>query len=163
MVDAVIPAGTDVDAFAERYVRETLPTLEARDAAGPRERRGSQGHGPADGPARDDGPSESARAVRRARRDGEGRDAAAQEAIKVERDAFLDVATSPEGKAGMRFFFTQQAVQRLPKGFPGKARDLKKVGVDGADGFMGNAIAWLALEAGYDVVAHVPIEKFVPP
>jgi 3-hydroxybutyryl-CoA dehydrogenase len=62
----------------------------------------------------------------------------------------------------MRFFFTQQAVQRLPKGFPGKARDLKKVGVDGADGFMGNAIAWLALEAGYDVVAHVPIEKFVP-
>jgi enoyl-CoA hydratase/carnithine racemase len=30
MIDAVIPAGTDVDAFAERYVRETLPTLNAR-------------------------------------------------------------------------------------------------------------------------------------
>jgi hypothetical protein len=85
-----------------------------------------------------------------------------KDAIKVERDAFLDVATSSEGKAGMRFFFTQQAVQRLPKGFPGKARELEKVGVDGADGFMGNAIAWLALEAGFAVVAHVPIEKFVP-
>jgi hypothetical protein len=86
-----------------------------------------------------------------------------KEAIKIERDAFLDVATSAEGKAGMRFFFTQQSVQRLPKGFPGKARDVKRVGVDGADGFMGNAIAWLALEAGYDVVAHVPIAKFAPP
>jgi 3-hydroxyacyl-CoA dehydrogenase len=39
---------------------------------------------------------------------------------------------------------------------------LKRIGVDGADGFMGNAIAWLALEAGYDVVAHVPIAKFAP-
>ena len=52
----------------------------------------------------------------------------------------------------MRFFFTQQAVQKLPKGFPGKPRPLKKIGVDGVDGYMGNAIAWLALEAGYEVV-----------
>ena len=64
-----------------------------------------------------------------------------REAIQLERDAFLDVATSPEGKAGMRFFFTQQSVQKLPKGFPGKARPLKKIGVDGIDGYMGNAIA----------------------
>src|SRR4029450_12366069 len=52
--------------------------------------------------------------------------------------------------------------QTLPKRFAGKARDLKRIGVDGADGFMGNAIAWLALEAGYDVVAHVPIAKLAP-
>jgi len=62
----------------------------------------------------------------------------------------------------MRFFFTQQSVQKLPKDFPGKPRPVKRVGVDGADGFMGNAIAWLALEAGYEVVAHVPLAQFAP-
>ena len=60
----------------------------------------------------------------------------------------------------MRFFFTQQSVQKLPKGFPGKARPLKKIGVDGIDGYMGNAIGWLALEAGYEVVGHVPLPQF---
>jgi len=60
----------------------------------------------------------------------------------------------------MRFFFTQQQVQKLPKDFPGKARKLSKVGVDGIDGYMGNAIGWLALEAGYQVVGHVPLEQF---
>ena len=49
----------------------------------------------------------------------------------------------------MRFFFTQQQVQKLPKSCDGKPRDIKKIGVDGIDGYMGNAIAWLALEAGY--------------
>ena len=83
-----------------------------------------------------------------------------KDAIKLERDAFLDVCTSAEGRAGMRFFFTQQSVQKLPKSFPGKARTLKRIGVDGADGYMGNAIAWLALEAGYDVIAHVPLPQF---
>jgi len=80
-------------------------------------------------------------------------------ANKLERDAFVDVATSSEGKAGMRFFFTQQSVQKLPKDFPGKPRQLKKIGVDGIDGYMGNAIAWLALEAGYQVVGHVPLAQ----
>jgi 3-hydroxyacyl-CoA dehydrogenase/enoyl-CoA hydratase/carnithine racemase len=162
MIDAVIPPGTDVDAFAERYVRETLPTLKretppdlanAEGLAGmvlPMVQRATMGR-----------PNPRAPYVVL---DVMVKGAALplKDAIKVERDAFIDVATSSEGKAGMRFFFTQQAVQRLPKGFPGKARELKKVGVDGADGFMGNAIAWLALEAGYDVVAHVPIAKFVP-
>jgi hypothetical protein len=60
----------------------------------------------------------------------------------------------------MRFFFTQQKVQKLPKEFPAKPRSLKKIGVDGADGYMGNAIAWLALEAGYQVVGHVPLAQF---
>jgi 3-hydroxyacyl-CoA dehydrogenase len=48
----------------------------------------------------------------------------------------------------------------LPKGFPGKARRLAKIGVDGIDGYMGNAIGWLALEAGYQVVGHVPLAEF---
>jgi 3-hydroxyacyl-CoA dehydrogenase len=162
MIDAIVPAGTDVDAFAERYVRETLPTLKretppdlanAENLKGmvlPMVQRATMGR------SNPRAPYVALDVMVK------GATLPLKDAIKVERDAFLDVATSSEGKAGMRFFFTQQAVQRLPKGFPGKARDLKKVGVDGADGFMGNAIAWLALEAGYDVVAHVPIEKFVP-
>ncbi len=160
-IDAVIPGGSDVDAFAERFLRETVPTLEREtppDLANaealkgmvlPMVQRATLGRPNPRAPyvAVDVMVKGAALPLR--------------DAIKLERDAFLDVATSPEGKAGMRFFFTQQAVQRLPKGFPGKARDIGTVGVDGADGFMGNAIAWLALEAGYPVVAHVPIAKFV--
>jgi 3-hydroxyacyl-CoA dehydrogenase/enoyl-CoA hydratase/carnithine racemase len=162
MIDAVIPAGADVDAFAERYVRETLPELRRETPADlanaeglkpmvlPMIQRATMGRPNPRAPyvALDVMVKGAALPLR--------------DAIKIERDAFLDVATSAEGKAGMRFFFTQQAVQRLPRGFPGTARDLKRVGVDGADGFMGNAIAWLALEAGYDVVAHVPIAKLAP-
>jgi hypothetical protein len=162
MVDAVAPAGTDVAAFAEKYLRETVPTLrretppDLANAEGlkpmvlPMIQRATMGRPNPRAPyvALDVMVKGAALPLR--------------EAIKIERDAFVDVATSPEGKAGMRFFFTQQAVQKLPKGFAGKARDLKRIGVDGADGFMGNAIAWLALEAGYDVVAHVPIAKLAP-
>jgi 3-hydroxyacyl-CoA dehydrogenase len=162
MVDAVIPAGTDVDAFAEKYLRETMPTLrretppDLANAEGlkgmvlPMVQKATMGrlHPRAPYVALDVMVNGAGLPLR--------------EANKVERDAFLDVATSSEGKAGMRFFFTQQAVQKLPKGFPGKARVVKHVGVDGADGFMGNAIAWLALEAGYEVVAHVPVAKFAP-
>ncbi len=101
----------------------------------------------------DHGPAQPARPVRRPRRDGEGRRAAAaRRRSGSSATPSSTSATSPEGRAGMRFFFTQQAVQKLPKGFPGKPRTLKKIGVDGADGYMGNAIAWLALEAGYEVV-----------
>ena len=161
-IDGVIPAGSDVDAFAERFLRETVPTLKREtppDLANaealkgmvlPMVQRATLGRPNPRAPyvAVDVMVKGAALPLR--------------DAIKIERDAFLDVATSSEGKAGMRFFFTQQAVQRLPKGFPGKAREIGTVGVDGADGFMGNAIAWLALEAGYPVVAHVPIAKFVP-
>ncbi|KKU53165.1 MAG: hypothetical protein A3G60_03635 [Candidatus Ryanbacteria bacterium RIFCSPLOWO2_12_FULL_47_9c] len=83
-----------------------------------------------------------------------------REAIKIERDAFLEVATSSEGKAGMRFFFAQQSTQKLPKGFLGKPRKIEYVAVDGIDGFMGGAIAWLCLEAGYKVTGHVPLPEF---
>jgi 3-hydroxyacyl-CoA dehydrogenase/enoyl-CoA hydratase/carnithine racemase len=162
MIDAVIPAGTDVDAFAERYVRETLPALKRETPADLANAEGLKGMVlPMVQRATMGRPNPRAPYVALDVM-VKGATLPLKEAIKVERDAFLDVATSSEGKAGMRFFFTQQAVQRLPKGFPGKARELKNVGVDGADGFMGNAIAWLALEAGYAVVAHVPIEKFVP-
>jgi 3-hydroxyacyl-CoA dehydrogenase len=162
MVDAVVPAGTDVAAFAEKYLRDTVPTLRREtppDLANaenlkpmvlPTIQRATMGRPNPRAPyvALDVMVQGAALPLR--------------QAIKIERDAFLDVATSSEGKAGMRFFFTQQAVQKLPKGFPGKAHELKRIGVDGADGFMGNAIAWLAIEAGYDVIAHVPVPKFAP-
>jgi 3-hydroxyacyl-CoA dehydrogenase/enoyl-CoA hydratase/carnithine racemase len=162
MIDAVVPAGSDVAAFAEKFLRETVPTLRRElpaDLANaealapmvlPMIQRATMGRPNPRAPyvALDVMVKGAALPLR--------------DAIKVERDAFLEVVTSAEGKAGMRFFFTQQAVQKLPKGFPGKPRAVKRVGVDGADGFMGNAIAWLALEAGYDVVAHVPIAKFAP-
>ena len=83
-----------------------------------------------------------------------------REAMRVERDAFIELATGAEAKAGMRFFFTQQQTQKLPKSCNGKPREITTVGVDGIDGYMGNAIAYLALEAGYRVIGHVPLAKF---
>jgi 3-hydroxyacyl-CoA dehydrogenase/enoyl-CoA hydratase/carnithine racemase len=162
MIDALVPAGADVDRFAETFLRETVPGLKretppdlanAESLKGmilPMIQRATMGR-----------PNPRAPYVALDVM-VKGASLPLREANKVERDAFVEVATSSEGKAGMRFFFTQQSVQKLPKSFAGKARQVKKVGVDGADGFMGNAIAWLALEAGYDVVAHVPIAKFAP-
>ena len=162
MVDALVPSGADVDRFAETYLRETVPGLvretppdlaNAEALKGmilPMIQRATMGR-----------PNPRAPYVALDVM-VKGAGLPLREGIKLERDAFVDVATSAEGKAGMRFFYTQQSVQKLPKSFPGRARPIKRVGVDGADGFMGNAIAWLALEAGYDVVAHVPIAKFVP-
>jgi 3-hydroxyacyl-CoA dehydrogenase/enoyl-CoA hydratase/carnithine racemase len=162
MIDAVVPAGTDADAFAERFLRETVPGLRREP---PADLANAEALKPMVLPM-----VEKATLGRPHPRAPyvaldvmvKGATLPLRDAIRLERDAFLDVATSSEGKAGMRFFFTQQAVQKLPKGFPGKARVVKRVGVDGADGFMGNAITWLALEAGYEVVGHVPIAQFVP-
>jgi 3-hydroxyacyl-CoA dehydrogenase len=162
MIDAVVPKGEDAEAFAERFLRDVLPSIDRTSPP-------------------DLANAESLRAmvlpmIERATLGRpnprapyvaldvmiKGASLPLREAIRVERDAFLEVATSSEGKAGMRFFFTQQKVQKLPKDFPGKARPLKKIGVDGIDGYMGNAIGWLALEAGYEVVGHVPVAKFAP-
>jgi 3-hydroxyacyl-CoA dehydrogenase/enoyl-CoA hydratase/carnithine racemase len=162
MIDGVIPEGQDADAFAERFLLETLPGI---DRTPPPDLANAEGLKPMVLPV-----IERATMGRPNPRAPyvaldvmvKGAVLPLREAIKIERDAFLDVATSSEGKAGMRFFFTQQKVQKLPKDFPGKPRALKKIGVDGADGYMGNAIAWLALEAGYDVVAHVPLAQFAP-
>jgi 3-hydroxyacyl-CoA dehydrogenase len=160
MVDAVIPAADDPERFAARYLVETLPTLERTPPADlangeamkpmvlPMIQKATMGR-----------PNPRAPYVALDVMT-KGATLSLRPAIKLERDAFIEVATSPEGKAGMRFFFTQQSVQKLPKSFPGKARPIKKVGVDGIDGYMGNAIGWLALEAGYQVVGHVPLPQF---
>lgn len=160
MIDAVIPDGADVDAFARTFVTQTLPTI---DRTAPADLAGAEGLRelilPVVQKATMGRPNPRAPYVAL---DVMIRGAALplKEANKLERDAFIEVATSPEGKAGMRFFFTQQAVQKLPKTFPAKPRKLRKIGVDGIDGYMGNAIGWLALEAGYEVVGHVPLEQF---
>jgi 3-hydroxyacyl-CoA dehydrogenase len=160
MVDAVIPADANVDQYAEAFLRETLPSIDRTPPADlatadnlvpmvlPTVQKATMGR-----------PNPRAPYVAL---DVMAKGAALplKDAIKLERDAFLDVCTPAEGRAGMRFFFTQQSVQKLPKSFPGKARTLKRIGVDGADGYMGNAITWLALEAGYDVIAHVPLPQF---
>jgi 3-hydroxyacyl-CoA dehydrogenase len=159
MIDAVVPAGEDIEAFAERFVRETLPGFERPTAdlsnaealaplVLPMVQKATQGRPNPRAPyvALDVMVKGAGRSLR--------------DAIALERDAFIEVASSSEGKAGMRFFFTQQLVQKLPRSFPGKAQPLRRIGVDGIDGYMGNAIGWLALEAGYEVVGHVPLAKF---
>ena len=159
-IDAVIPAGTDPDTFAQRFLIETLPTL---DRTPPADLANAEALRPMILPM-----IEKATMGRPHPRAPyvaldvmlKGAALPLRDAIKLERDAFIEVATSPEGKAGMRFFFTMQGVQKLPKNFPGAARPLTKIGVDGIDGYMGNAIGWLALEAGYQVVGHVPLAQF---
>lgn len=161
MVDAVIPQGQDVDAFAAGFLTKTLPTI---DRTPPADLANAESLKPmvlpmiqkaTMGRSHPRAPYVALDVI------AKGATLPLRQANKVERDAFIEVATSAEGKAGMRFFFTQQAVQKLPKEFPVKPRELKKIGVDGIDGYMGNAIGWLALEAGYKVVGHVPLEKFV--
>jgi 3-hydroxyacyl-CoA dehydrogenase/enoyl-CoA hydratase/carnithine racemase len=159
-IDAVIPSGTDPDVFAQHVLLETLPTL---DRTPPADLANAEALRPMILPM-----IEKATMGRPNPRAPyvaldvmvKGATLPLHDAIKVERDAFIEVAASPEGKAGMRFFFTMQGVQKLPKSFPGTARPLAKIGVDGIDGYMGNAIGWLALEAGYQVVGHVPLAQF---
>ncbi len=159
-IDAVIPAGTDPDSFAQRFLLETLRTL---DRTPPADLANAEALRPMILPM-----IEKATMGRPNPRAPyvaldvmvQGAALPLRDAIKLERDAFIEVAASPEGKAGMRFFFTMQGVQKLAKDFPGKAGPLTKIGVDGIDGYMGNAIGWLALEAGYQVVGHVPLAQF---
>lgn len=160
MIDAVIPEGEDVDTFAAKFLQETLPGI---DRTPPADLANAESLKPLVLPV-----VEKATMGRPNPRAPyvaldvmvKGAALPLRDAIKLERDAFLDVASSAEGKAGMRFFFTQQKVQKLPKSFPGKPRPLKKIGIDGIDGYMGNAIGWLSLEADYDVVGNVPLEQF---
>lgn len=162
MIDAVVPEGEDPVAFARRFLLDELPGLqrtpppdlqraeELRPLILPVIQKATLGR------PNPRAPYVALDVMIR------GATLPLREAIRLERDAFLDVATSHEGKAGMRFFFTQQRVQKLPKDFPGRPREVRRVGVDGIDGYMGNAIGWLALEAGYEVVGHVPVAKFAP-
>ena len=157
MIDAIVPEGEDLLAFASGFVREHLATLErpAPDLSNaaqiapmvlPTVKKATQGreHPRAPYVALD----VVTQGVTKSLRDG----------VKLERDRFLEVATSPEGKAGMRFFFTQQRVTKLPPELAKVTpRPIRKVGIDGFDGYMGNAIAFLAKRAGFAVVGHVPV------
>ncbi len=154
MIDAVIPPNIVPEEFAAQYLRNVLPTLERpvvdlSNAESLREmvldtvRRGTLGR-----------PNPRAPYVA-VEVMIEGANVPLNQAVALERDAFLDVATSPEGRAGMRFFFTQQSVQKPPKVLP-KPAQLKTIGVAGIDGYMGNGIGWLCLEAGYPVIGYIP-------
>jgi 3-hydroxyacyl-CoA dehydrogenase len=157
MIDALIPAGEDLTAFALRFLRERVPTL-ARPAPDfsiaeqvpamvlPTIKKATQGR---DHPR---APFVALEVITR------GVQLPLKEGIRLERERFLEVATSSEAKAGMRFFFTQQRVSKLPAELAGVTpRPIRRVGVDGFDGYMGSAIAFLARRAGYEVVGHVPV------
>lgn len=160
MIDAVIPADADIDTFAEDFLRNTLPTIDRTPPAdlangeAMREMMLPIIHKATGGRDNPRAPFVALDVIIR------GGAVSLKEGNKIERDEFLELASRPEAKAGMRFFFTQQSVQKLPKSFPGKARDIVKVGVDGIDGYMGNAIGFLAMQAGYEVVGHAPLAKF---
>ncbi|MEO6026160.1 MAG: 3-hydroxyacyl-CoA dehydrogenase NAD-binding domain-containing protein [Candidatus Binatia bacterium] len=159
MIDAVVPEGEELQAFAIRFVRETLPTLQrpAPDlsSAGqiapmilPTIAKATSGR------QNPRAPYVALEVVTA------GVQKSLREGVKLERDRFLEVATSAEGKAGMRFFFTQQGVNKLPTALAKVTpRPIRKVGIDGFDGFMGNAIAFLARRAGFEVVGHVPVPE----
>jgi 3-hydroxyacyl-CoA dehydrogenase len=157
MIDAIVPAGEDVTAFALRFLREQVPTL-SRPAPDfsmasqvapmvlPTVKKATQGR------EHPRAPFVALEVITR------GVQLPLKEAIKLERDRFLEIAVSSEARAGMRFFFTQQRVNKLPPDLAKVTpRPLKRVGIDGFDGYMGNAIAFLARRAGYEVVGHVPV------
>lgn len=157
MLDALVPEGETVDAFALRYLRETVPSL-TRPAPDfslasqvgpmvlPTILKATQGR------QHPRAPFVALEVITR------GVQLPLKEAIQLERDRFLEIAASSEAKAGMRFFFTQQRVTKPPAALATVTpRAIRKVGVDGFDGYMGNAIAFLARRAGYDVVGHVPV------
>lgn len=158
LIDAVIPEGEDPDEFALRFLTETLPTL---NRVPPTDLSQAESFVPMVLPtiqkATMGRPNPRAPYVA-LKVMVKGATLPLRDAIKIERDAFLEVATSPEGKAGMRFFFSQQAATKLPRNFPGKAKPIKRVGIAGIDGFMGNGIGWLALDAGYEVVGYIPLD-----
>jgi 3-hydroxyacyl-CoA dehydrogenase len=157
MLDALVPEGESVEAFAVRYLRETVPTLrrpapdlslasQVTPMVLPTITKATQGR------QYPRAPFVALDVITR------GVQLPLKEAIQLERNRFLEVATSTEAKAGMRFFFTQQRVSKLPATLAKVApRPIRRVGVDGFDGYMGNAIAFLARRAGFEVVGHVPV------
>lgn len=159
MIDAIVPDGEDPQAFAVRFVREQLsglrrPSVDLGNAAEiasmvlPTITKATQGR------QHPRAPFVALEVVTQ----GVGKPL--REGIKLERDRFLEVATSAEGKAGMRFFFTQQRVTKLPADLAKVTpRPVRRVGIDGFDGYMGNAIAFLARRAGFEVVGHVPVPE----
>ncbi len=160
MVDALVPQGQDLAAFAEDFLLNTLPGI---DRTPPPDLADAESLRPMILPLVQK--ATMGRANPRAPYVAmdvmiKGAPLPMREAIEVEREAFIEVCDSSEGKAGMRFFFTQQQVQKLPKETAAKARKISKVGIDGIDGYMGNAIGYLTVEAGYEVAGHVPLAEF---
>jgi enoyl-CoA hydratase/carnithine racemase len=106
MIDAIVPEGGDLQAFAMRFVREQLPSFRRPSPdlsnAGqvapmvlPTITKATQGR------QHPRAPFVALEVVT------QGVAKPLAEGVKLERDRFLEVATSGEGKAGMRFFFTQ--------------------------------------------------------
>lgn len=159
MIDALVPDGEDPTAFVVRFVREQLATLQRpspdlSNAAQiapmvlPTVTKATAGR------AHPRAPYVALEVAT------QGVTMPLREGVKLERDRFLEVASSAEGKAGMRFFFTQQRVNKLPAELAKVTpRPIRRVGVDGFDGYMGNAIAFLARRAGFEVVGHVPVPE----
>ena len=157
MIDAIVPAGEDVTGFALRFLRERVPALsrpapdfsmapQVASMVLPTVKKATQGR------EHPRAPFVALEVITR------GVQLPLKEAIKLERDRFLEIAVSSEARAGMRFFFTQQRVNKLPPELAKVTpRPVKRVGIDGFDGYMGNAIAFLARRAGYEVVGHVPV------
>lgn len=157
MLDALVPEGEDIETFGTRYLRDMVPTLQrpapdfslAAQVAPmvlPTILKATQGR------EHPRAPFVALEVITR------GVQLPLAEGIKLERDRFLEVASSSEAKAGMRFFFTQQRVNKLPTDLATTTPPpIRRVGIDGFDGYMGNAIAFLARRAGYEVVGHVPV------
>lgn len=156
MVDAVVPDGTDPVVFAKRLLAQGLqpPPQWAR--------------------APEVGARALAAAERTARERARGRDrprapfvvievvragarVPLREAIALERDSFIEVASSAEAKAGMRFFFAQQRAQKGPSELAGvrPAREVRRVGIHAVETPRGLALAALARRARLEVVGHV--------
>lgn len=157
MIDALVPEGENTEAFARRFTGEQLPTftrpvpdLSMADQVAPmvlptiKKATSNRDHPRA--------PFVALEVITR------GVQLPLKEGIKLERDRFLEIAASSEAKAGMRFFLTQQRVNKLPPALATVTpRPVRRVGIDGFDGYMGSAIAFLARRAGFEVVGHVPV------
>lgn len=155
MIDAIVPDGADPHAYTVQFLKETFPSLTRTT---PPDLAQAEMLKPMVLPMveKATGGKPNPRAPYVALEViVQGATLPLRDAIKLERDAFLEVATSSEGKAGMRFFFAQQKVEKLPRELAKvPQREIRRVGVAGAGGYMGSAIAFLALRAGYEVVGH---------
>lgn len=77
---------------------------------------------------------------------------AAREGILKERQEFLRLMDTQQGRALRHVFFAEREAAKIPGLENAKPRDLKTIGVAGA-GTMGSGIAVALLDAGYDVVS----------
>lgn len=79
------------------------------------------------------------------------------EGLAAEREYFLDRAAY-SGHTGMRAYLLQQSLRKVPVQDVAGEVPIDAVVVAGIDGLMGNAIAFLALRAGFRVLGYLPEE-----